>query len=82
MSPRHDRIAFTTGNDGGRVVIGEQPGTINLRIVKLDAATNAGHQVGASLAGAEFTCVAINPLDGHKSSRPTKAVGPPSPMSP
>ena len=55
--PRHDRIAFTTGNDGGRVAIDEQPGTINLRIVKLDAATNAGPQVGSSLAGAEFTCV-------------------------
>lgn len=55
--PRRDRIAFTTGNDGGRVAIDEQPGTINLRIVKLDAATNAGPQVGSSLAGAEFTCV-------------------------
>ena len=55
--PRHDRIAFTTGNDGGRVAIDEQPGTINLRIVKLDAATNADPQVGSSLAGAEFTCV-------------------------
>lgn len=55
--PRRDRIAFTTGNDGGQVVIDEQPGTINLRIVKLDAATNAGPQVGSSLAGAEFTCV-------------------------
>lgn len=55
--PRHDRIAFTTGNDGGRAAIDEQPGTINLRIVKLDAATNAGPQVGSSLAGAEFTCV-------------------------
>ena len=55
--PRHDRIAFTTGNDGGRVAIDEQPGTINLRIVKLDTATNAGPQVGSSLAGAEFTCV-------------------------
>lgn len=55
--PRRDRIAFTTGNDGGQVAIDEQPGTINLRIVKLDAATNAGPQVGSSLAGAEFTCV-------------------------
>lgn len=55
--PRCDRIAFTTGNDGGQVAIDEQPGTINLRIVKLDAATNAGPQVGSSLAGAEFTCV-------------------------
>lgn len=55
--PRRDRIAFTTGNDGGKVAIDEQPGTINLRIVKLDAATNAGPQAGSSLAGAEFTCV-------------------------
>lgn len=55
--PRCDRIAFTTGNDGGQVAIDEQPGTINLRIVKLDAATNAGPQMGSSLAGAEFTCV-------------------------
>ncbi len=55
--PRRDHIAFTTGNDGGQVAIDEQPGTINLRIVKLDAATNAGPQVGSSLAGAEFTCV-------------------------
>lgn len=55
--PRRDRIAFTTGNDGGQVTIDEQPGTINLCIVKLDAATNAGPQVGSSLAGAEFTCV-------------------------
>lgn len=36
---------------------GARVGTINLRIVKLDAATNAGPQVGSSLAGAEFTCV-------------------------
>lgn len=55
--PRRDRIAFTTGNDGGQVAIDEQPGIINLHIVKLDAATNAGPQVGSSLAGAEFTCV-------------------------
>lgn len=55
--PRSDRIAFSTGNDGGNVVIDEQPGTITLRIAKVDAATGAGPQVGASLAGAEFTCV-------------------------
>ena len=41
----------------GNVVIDEQPGTITLRIAKVDAATGAGPQVGASLAGAEFTCV-------------------------
>lgn len=55
--PRHDHIAFTTTDNGGYVTIDEQPGTITLRIVKLDAATNAGPQVGASLAGAEFVCV-------------------------
>ena len=55
--PRSDRIAFSTSNDGGNVVIDEQPGTITLRIAKVDAATGAGPQVGASLAGAEFTCV-------------------------
>ena len=55
--PRGDRIAFTTSDSGGHVTIDEQPGTITLRIVKIDAATNAGPQVGASLAGAEFTCV-------------------------
>ena len=55
--PRGDRIAFTTSDSGGYVTIDEQPGTITLRIVKIDAATNAGPQVGASLAGAEFTCV-------------------------
>lgn len=54
--PRSDRIAFSTGNDSGNVVIDEQPGTITLRIAKVDAATGAGPQVGASLAGAEFTC--------------------------
>ena len=55
--PRGDRIAFTTSDSGGHVTIDEQPGTITLSIVKIDAATNAGPQVGASLAGAEFTCV-------------------------
>lgn len=55
--PRSDRIAFTTQNSGEHVTISEQPGTITLRIVKIDAATDAGAQVGASLAGAEFTCV-------------------------
>lgn len=55
--PRSDRIAFSTSNDGGNVVIDEQPGTITLRIAKVDATTGAGPQVGASLAGAEFTCV-------------------------
>lgn len=55
--PRSDHIAFSTGNDGGNVVIDEQPGTITLRIAKVDAATGAGPQVSASLAGAEFTCV-------------------------
>lgn len=55
--PRHDHIAFTTTDNGGYVTIDEQPGTITLCIVKLDAATNAGPQVGASLAGAEFVCV-------------------------
>lgn len=55
--PRGDRIAFTTQNSGEHVTITEQPGTITLRIAKIDAATDAGAQVGASLAGAEFTCV-------------------------
>lgn len=55
--PRGDRIAFTTQNSGEQVTINEQPGTITLRIAKIDAATDAGAQVGASLAGAEFTCV-------------------------
>ena len=55
--PRSDRIAFTTQNSGEHVTINEQPGTITLRIAKIDAATDAGAQVGASLAGAEFTCV-------------------------
>lgn len=55
--PRGDRIAFTTSDSGGYVTIDEQPGTITLRIAKIDAATNAGAQVGASLASAEFTCV-------------------------
>lgn len=55
--PRGDRIAFTTSDSAGHVAIDEQPGTITLRIIKIDAATDAGPQVGASLAGAEFTCV-------------------------
>lgn len=55
--PRGDRIAFTTQNSSEHVTINEQPGTITLRIAKIDAATDAGAQVGASLAGAEFTCV-------------------------
>lgn len=55
--PRGDRIAFTTQNSGEHVTINEQPGTITLRIAKIDAATDAGAQVGASLASAEFTCV-------------------------
>ena len=55
--PRGGRIAFTTQNSGEHVTINEQPGTITLRIAKIDAATDAGAQVGASLAGAEFTCV-------------------------
>lgn len=55
--PRSDRIAFTTQNSGEHVAVNEQPGTITLRIAKIDAATDAGAQVGASLAGAEFTCV-------------------------
>lgn len=56
-TPRRDRIPFTTEGSGGHVTIDEQPGTITLRIVKLDSATGAGAQAGASLAGAEFTCV-------------------------
>ena len=55
--PRSDRIAFTTQNSDEHVTINEQPGTITLRIAKTDAATDGGAQVGASLAGAEFTCV-------------------------
>lgn len=55
--PQGDRIAFTTSDSGGHVTIDEQPGTITLRIIKIDAATDAGPQVGASLTGAEFTCV-------------------------
>ncbi len=55
--PRSDRIAFTTSSSGGNVVIEEQPGAISLSIVKFDAATGASPQIGASLAGAEFTCV-------------------------
>lgn len=55
--PRGDRIAFTTQNSDEYVTINEQPGTITLRIAKTDAATDGGAQVGASLAGAEFTCV-------------------------
>ncbi len=59
--PRSDRIAFTTQNSGEHVTINEQPGTITLRIAKIDAATDAGAQVGASLVGAEFTCVSKAP---------------------
>lgn len=55
--PRSDRIAFTTSDSGEHVTIDEHPGTITLRIVKIDAATDAGPQVGTSLASAEFTCV-------------------------
>ena len=55
--PRHDRIEFTTSSDGGHISIDETPGTISLCIVKLDKATGAGPQAGASLSGAEFTCV-------------------------
>lgn len=55
--PRRDRIEFTTSGEGGHVSIDEAPGTISLRIVKLDKATGAGPQAGASLSGAEFTCV-------------------------
>lgn len=55
--PRGDRIAFTTSDNGGHITIDEQPGTIALHIVKVDAATGVGPQAGASLAGAEFTCV-------------------------
>lgn len=55
--PRHDRIEFTTSGDGGHVSIDETPGTISLRIIKLDKATGAGPQAGTSLSGAEFTCV-------------------------
>lgn len=55
--PRHDRIEFTTTSDGGHISIEEAPGTISLRIVKVDQATGAGPQAGASLAGAEFTVV-------------------------
>ena len=55
--PRRDRIEFSTSNDGGHVSIAETPGTISMRIIKLDKATGAGPQAGASLAGAEFTCV-------------------------
>lgn len=54
---RRDRIDFTTGKSGGHVTINEQPGSITLRVVKTDAATNAGAQAGTSLAKAEFTCV-------------------------
>ena len=56
-APRRDRIEFTTSSDGGHISIDETPGTISLRIVKLDKATGAGPQAGASLSGAEFTCV-------------------------
>ncbi len=56
-APRRDRVEFTTSGDGGHVSIAEIPGTISLRIVKLDKATGAGPQAGASLSGAEFTCV-------------------------
>lgn len=56
-TPRRDRIPFTTEGSGGHVTIDEQPGTITLRIVKLDSAMGTGAQAGASLAGAEFTCV-------------------------
>ena len=56
-APRRDRVEFTTTGDGGHVSIAEIPGTISLRIVKLDKATGAGPQAGASLSGAEFTCV-------------------------
>lgn len=56
-APRRDRVEFTASGDGGHVSIAEIPGTISLRIVKLDKATGAGPQAGASLSGAEFTCV-------------------------
>lgn len=61
--PRSDRISFFTDNDDGSAIIDEQPGTITLRIAKVDAATGAGPQVGASLAGAEFTCVSQSTPD-------------------
>ena len=55
--PRQDRITFTTSDNGGGTTIDEQPGRVRVRIVKLDAATGGPAQPGASLEGAEFTCV-------------------------
>ncbi len=80
--PLHDRIAFTTTDNGGYVTIDEQPGTITLRIVKLDAATNAGPQVGLRSQEQNSCAYRNQPLDGHKLSGPMKAVELPSPMSP
>lgn len=51
------RIEFTTGQDGGEVVLEDRPGTFRLSIVKKDAATNGPAQPGASLEGAEYRLV-------------------------
>ncbi len=80
--PLHDRIAFTTTDNGGYVTIDEQPGTITLRIVKLDAATNAGPKLGLRSQEQNSCAYRNQPLDGHKLSGPMKAVKLPSPMSP
>lgn len=54
------RVEFSTGAGDAAVRLEDQPGTLELTIVKRDSATQGAAQAGATLAGAEYTIVDAN----------------------
>lgn len=55
-----DRIDFTVSGGNSELTLTDTPGTVRVRIVKVDSATGGTAQHGASLEGAEFQLTDAN----------------------
>lgn len=55
-----ERVEFSTGSSGSTVELPDQPGTLELEVVKRDSATLGQAQAGATLEGAEYKVVDAN----------------------
>ena len=55
-----ERVEFSTDDGDGTVALSDEPGTLELTVVKADSATEGAAQPGVALAGAEYKVVDAN----------------------
>ena len=69
-----ERISFKTNSQGGSFSVSDMPATVSLKLTKADAATGKDAQPGATLAGAQYTCVSQS-TQGWKQTATADAQG-------